>query len=71
MRTKESRTTFEETFGKLVECDVWGFHGDASSCCCLLYCDAVYRCDRTATFRRTTLPPSSGWSNWELEVDMV
>jgi len=34
---------------------------------CLLGCDAVWWCGRIPTFRRSTLPPSSGWRwRWRL-----
>jgi len=44
-------------------CKIWGFHGGEDSSRSLLSCEDVQCCGRIPTFRRTLLPPSSGWVN--------
>jgi hypothetical protein len=48
--------------------EIWVFHGDEDSNRGVQRCETMW-CGRIPTFRRTLLPPSSGWSEWGVEVN--
>jgi hypothetical protein len=49
-------------------CEIWDFHNVEDSSRGFLGSDPLQYCGRIPAFRRTLLPPSSGWNDWDLKV---